>query len=110
MGRDQAGDLAFFNHNEAPPPAAKQFMVHKVLEIQPGIHRGAIPGHDVRDQHAIERVLKFHADIAISRGLQEKPADKCDPQTSDAGPAEVADNAERDKREAYHLSRPPSSG
>src|SRR6185312_14681561 len=104
MRSDHAGDLTLLFNNKTSLAGAKQMLVDEVLEIQPTFDGWAVARHHVGDAHILERLLKTNLHIAFPGRLQEKPANKGDPQTTEACAAKKFEYAEQNEGESDALT------
>ena len=104
LRRDQAGRVAVLEDDEAPPTTREEFVFYEVLNSQPSVHRGKMMCHHIADPNTLERSSHADFNAALAGGLQEKPSNKADPQTTETPSFEVSDNAKRNEDGCHKLA------
>src|ERR1019366_5686267 len=104
MGRYKSAYIAVFDYDEAAFRGVEQLLVDKMLQIHPAFHGGTIAGHYVGHSNARQRMGEADLQVALARGMQEKPANECDPQAADSRSAKILQDAQHDENETDGLT------
>jgi hypothetical protein len=76
MRRHEARNFAPIHHHETTAPGAKQFVVHKVLNVRRAVYRGTVSRHNVRSPNAFECVCQSGLMVALPRCLRRNQPTK----------------------------------